>query len=85
MLCTGMMKHVYVVNKTFETLIIPVVKNKSGDATDKHTYRPIAISTAMSKVLELLILHKIDSHLYTTDNQYRFKQMHDTDMCIYVV
>ena len=27
----------------------------------------------MSKVLELVVLHKIDSYLYTTDNQFGFK------------
>ena len=49
-----------------ETVIIPVIKNKSGDATDKHNYRPIAISTTMSKVLELLMLHKMYYYLYNT-------------------
>ena len=72
-LCTAMMKHGFV-NTILETVIIPVSKNKSGDATDKHNYRPIAIRTTMSKVLELLMLHKIDSYLYTTDNQFGFKQ-----------
>ena len=52
-----------IVNTILETVIIPVIKNKSGDATDKHKYRPIAISTTMSKVLELLMLHNIDSYL----------------------
>ena len=84
-LCTAMMKHGYIVNTILETVIIPVIKNKSGDATDKHNYRPIAISTTMSKVLELLMLHKIDSYLYTTDNQFGFKQNHGTDMCIYAL
>ena len=84
-LCTAMMKHGYIVNTILETVFIPVIKNKSGDATDKHTYRPIAISTTMSKVLELLMLHKIDSYLYTTDNQFGFKHNHGTDMCIYAL
>ena len=66
-LCTAMLKHGYIVNTILETVIIPVIKNKPGDATDKHNYRPIAISTTMSKVLELLILRKIDSYLYTTE------------------
>ena len=58
------MKHGYIVNTILETVIIPAIKNKSGDATDKHNYRAIAISTTMSKVLELLMLHKID-FIYT--------------------
>ena len=61
-LCTAMMKHSMdinycIVNTILETVIIPVIKNKSRDATDKHNYRPTAISTTMSKVFELLMLH----------------------------
>ena len=63
-------------------MIIPVIKNKSAGATDKHNYRLIAIRTTMSKVLELLMLNKFDSCLYTTDNRFGFKQNHGTDMCI---
>ena len=84
-LCTAMLKHGYIVNTILETVIIPVTNNKSGDATDKHNYRPNAISTTMSKVLELLMLRKVNSYLYTTDNQFGFKQNHGTDMCIYAL
>ena len=69
--CTAMLKHGYnIVNTILETVITPVIKNKSEDATEKHNYRPIAISTTMSKVM----LHKIDSYLYITGNQFGFKQ-----------
>ena len=71
-----------IVNTILETVIIPVIKNKSGDATDKHNHRHIALSTTMSKVLELVMLHTIDSYLYTTDNQFGFKQNHGTDVYI---
>ena len=65
-----MMTHGYVVSKIVETVTIPVINNKSGDATDKHNYRPIAISTTMSNVLELLMLHKMYPYLNTTVNQF---------------
>ena len=81
-LCTAMLKHGYIVNTILETVIIPVIKNKSGDATDKHNYLSIAISTTMSKVMELLMLHTIDSYLYTSDNQFSFKQNHGTDTAV---
>ena len=62
-LWTTMMKHVYDVSKIVETVIIPVMRNKSGDTSDKHNYRSLAIITTMSKVLELLLLHKIGCYL----------------------
>ena len=64
-------------------MIIPVIKNKSGDATDKHNYRPITISTTMPKVLELLMLHKIDSYLYTTDDQFGLEKIMVL-ICVYM-
>ena len=36
-------------------------------------------------MLELLTLHKFDTYLYTTDNQFGFKQHHGTDVCIYAL
>ena len=68
-----------IVKTILETVIIPVIKSKSGDATDKHNHRHIAISTTMSRVLELLMLHNIDSYLYTTDDLFDFKQHHGAD------
>ena len=46
-LCTAMLKHGYIVNTILETVIIPVIKNKPGDATDKHNYRPTSRITRL--------------------------------------
>jgi hypothetical protein len=48
-------------------------------------YRPIAITSIFSKVLELLILNKHWTPLETSDNQFGFKQTHSTDMCIFAL
>ena len=29
--------------------IVPIIKNKTGDTSDKNNYRPIALGTACSK------------------------------------
>ena len=49
------------------------------DVTDKNNYRPIAVATSMSKVMELLILSKTECFLNTSDNQFGFKKKHGTD------
>jgi hypothetical protein len=36
-----------------ESIIIPLVKCKSGDLADVNNYRAIAVSTALSKLLEM--------------------------------
>ena len=66
-----------------ETTIVPVIKNKCGSLTDSNNYRPIAIATITSKVLESVILMKCEEYLFTSDNQFGFKAQHSTEFCIY--
>ena len=42
--------------KFVESLIVPFVKYKSGDFSDVNNYKAIALSTAMSKVFECILL-----------------------------
>ena len=39
---------------------IPLVKNKSGNLSDKKNYRPVAISNSLSNVFELILLDVSD-------------------------
>ena len=48
-------------------------------------YRPIAIASVLSKVLEMIILERIELFVYTHENQFGFKKQHGTDTCIYVM
>ena len=64
-----------------KSVIVPLVKCKSGDLSDVNNYRAIAISSAISKIFE----HIIASHLLTeTDcdgSQFGFKSGHSTSLC----
>ena len=82
-LCTSIMKHGYIPSGMLDTTLSPIVKTKTGGVTDKNNYRPIAVATSMSKVMELLILSKTECFLNTSDNQFGFKKKHGTDMCIH--
>ena len=68
----------------YTSIIIPLIKDKTGDITDKNNYRPIALSTIASKILESVIMDKCHDLLYTSSNQFGFKRKHSTDMCVYV-
>ena len=61
------------------SVIVHLVKIKSGDLTGKNNYRPIALSSIASKVFEHIIILKLEEYLWTNDNQ------HSTDLCIYVL
>jgi len=44
-------------------------------------YRPVAVATVVSKLLEHFILSNISPFLRTTDNQFGFEAGHSTDQC----
>ena len=53
---------------------VPICKNKNGNMTDTSNYRPVAVATVVSKILEQFILStSISPFLGTTYNQFDFK------------
>ena len=82
---TCMFKHSYMPQSMINSIIVPLVKNRCGNLTDKNNYRPIALSSITSKVFEHIILLRLEEYLWTTDNQFGFKSGHSTDLCIYAL
>ena len=58
--------------------IVPLVKNRGGALDDKSNYRAIALSTSVSKVLELVLLERLAPYPHTSDAQFGFKEGHST-------
>ena len=48
-------------------------------------YRPIAVATSATKLIEKVIYSRIERHLRTSSNQFGFKKAHSTDQCIYAL
>ena len=82
-----MFKHSYMSQSMINSIIVPLIKNKCGNLTDKNNYRPIALSSITYKVFEhiLLLILRLEEYLWTTDNQFGFKSGHSTDLCIYAL
>ena len=88
LLFSCMLSHGILPDAFMRTLIIPILKNKNGDTSAKRNYRSIAIVTAMSIMFELCLSRIMDAYLFnlfTSDNQFGFKQKHSTGLCIYTV
>ena len=79
-----MFKHCCMPQSMINSVIIPIIKNKSGDFTDKNNHRPIAISSIISKVFEHTIIIRLEEYLWTNDNQFGFKSEHSTDQCTFI-
>jgi len=54
--------------------IVPILKKKGLNISKIGNYRPIALATCLSKLLETIILHRIKKLLHTSDNQFGFKE-----------
>ena len=85
LLFTSFITHGHLPSNFMKTALVPIIKNKTGDTSDKNNYRPIALVTAASKIFEICILEVLEMYLITHDHQYGFKSKHSTDMCIFTV
>ena len=69
------------------SVIVPLVKNKNGDLSDRNNYRyrPIALSSTVYKVFKNVIINTLEEYLWTSDNQFGYKAGHSTDLCVYAL
>ena len=66
-----------------EGIIIPLVKNKFEDLQSSVNYRPIINSSIMLKLLEYLLIEKLESYLCTSNNQHGFKKGFSTETAFF--
>ena len=66
-------------------VIIPLLKCKSKDPADVNNYRQIAIATALSKVIDQVLLSRLARYLWTADNHFGFELVHGTEMEIFAL
>jgi len=76
----AMFIHGHMPAEASQIVLCPVVKDKNGDISVTSNYRPIALTTIFSKVLEHVMLNRMSDYLHTSDNQFGFKQRHSTLM-----
>ena len=84
-LVNAMLRHRYIPDIVLAVILSPILKSRLKDATLSKSYRPIAIATAFSKLLETLILSKCGEYFKCEQNQFGFKTGHSTDLCIYTL
>lgn len=77
--------HGYLPRSLLDIVLVPIIKDKSGSITSRDNYRPIALASILSKVIEKLLLQRIEDALFTSANQFGFKKKHSTDQCVYVL
>ena len=85
MAITGFFVHGFLPDSMLSVLIVPVIKDKAGTINSKDNYRPIALASIVSKLVEMIMLNRMETHLLTQPNQFGFKKKHGTDQCIFAI
>ena len=66
-------------------VLLPVIKDNADKIASKDNYHPIALASVFSKIIEVIILGRIEIFLNSNPNQFGLKRKHGTDQCIYVL
>jgi len=69
-----MMHHCFVPREFCKGIILPLLKNKHGDATDINRYRGITLSPVILKLFEAVLLHLYNEFLSSDSLQFGFKK-----------
>ncbi len=79
------MVHGVLPDSIISVLLVPVIKDEAGKLNSMDNYRPIALASILSTVLERILLTRLEMFVLTPDNQFGFKRKHGTEMCIYAL
>jgi len=72
------LSHNHIPQLFMQSLIVPLVKAKSGDLADINNYRAIALSNSVTKILESIFMNKVKAEHDCDSYQFGFKANHST-------
>ena len=85
LLFSMMLAHSFVPDAFGSGVIVPIVKDKNGDVSSVDNYRPITLSSVISKLFESAILDKFSKFWQTDALQFGFKKGLSCSHAIYAL
>ena len=82
---SAFLRHSFIPSQWLESYIVPIVKDKKGDSCNPNNYRGIAISCVMSKLLESILLERVECNFGSCERQFGFKKLHSCADCSFVL
>src|SRR5215469_10441436 len=77
--------HNFFPSEMLKGLINPIIKDEKKDLSDINNYRPIMASSVFLRILESLILYRLQRYCNVNDRQHGFRTGHSTSSAIYVL
>ncbi len=77
---SGFMIHGTLPDSIISILLVPVIKDKAGKVGCLDNYRPIALASILSKVMEKIPLDRINRYIISCDNQQLILRGHFLDV-----
>ena len=74
LLLNALLSHAFVPNNFCHSTVVPLLKNKHGDATSLDMYRGITLLPVISKIFESVLLELFNDFLVTDNLQFGFKK-----------
>ena len=84
-LISSLFSHGYVPDQLRLSTILPIVKNKQASLNMSSNYRGIALTSILSKLIDILIIEFQSNALTSSDLQFGFKEKSSTVQCTFVV
>ena len=81
-LCKG---HSYVPQEMLDTIVVSIVKNRTGDIADKGNSRPISLATVKAKVFDSVLDSRIGGYVQLHDSQFGFRSKLSTESAIFAL
>lgn len=82
MLFTFCIRHNYLPDDLMRTIVVPIIKNKTGDASDKSNYRPISLAAILAKVMDGVLNTYLNKHIRLHDAQFGFRPGLSTEAAV---
>ena len=79
---SSILVHGYILKVITESVIVPVTKEKKRRVNDVGNYRLKCLSNIGSKIVEAVLLNRMDVYLQTTPHQFGFKSKQRTELCV---
>ena len=69
-----MLQHGYIPDNFGRGIIIPLIKDKSSDASSSSNYRGIILISNISKLFQICLLDMFSKYLTNSDFEFEFKK-----------